>query len=116
MPVLLEHARLALPVMVIGIEPGAARTTSPTLRQCDLEVAELTSLLTTVSLSAIFSRYAPRFLSSIMRQAAPCLRANRNYGAPTSPGSSPPFRRENAQPVQIKGSVMPPMTNSSASK
>lgn len=112
MPVLLEHARLALPVMVIGIEPGAARTTSPTL----MEVAELTSLLTTVSLSAIFSRYAPRFLSSIMRQAAPCLRANRNYGAPTSPGSSPPFRRENAQPVQIKGSVMQPMTNSSASK
>ena len=57
MPVLLGHARLALPAMVIGIEPGAARTTSPTL----MEVAELTSLLTTVSLSAIFSRYAPRF-------------------------------------------------------
>src|SRR6185312_8062371 len=83
MPVLLEHARLALPVMVIGIEPGAARTTSATLRQCELEAAELTSLLTTVSLSAIFSRYAPRFLSSIMRQAAPCPRANRNDGAPT---------------------------------
>jgi hypothetical protein len=103
MPVLLEHARLALPIIVIGIEPGAARIASPTLRQCDLEVAELTSLLTTVSLSAIFSRYAPRFLSSIMRQAAPCLRANRNYGAPTYPGSRLHFVGRMGSPYRSKG-------------
>ena len=55
-------ARLILPLVVIGIEPGATRTRSATLSPCDFEIAEVTSRLTTSHLSAASSSDSSRCL------------------------------------------------------
>ncbi len=59
-------ARLTLPLVVIGIEPGDTRTRSATLRPCELDIAEVTSRLTMASLSLASSWDSPRFFSSMM--------------------------------------------------
>src|SRR5574337_1640101 len=38
-----QCARLTLPLGVMGIEPGATRTRSATLRSCDVDIADVTS-------------------------------------------------------------------------
>ena len=61
-----HSARLTLPLVVMGIEPGGTRTRSATLRPCEFDIAEVTSRLTTPSLSIASSSESPRFLSSMM--------------------------------------------------
>ena len=44
-----QAARRILPLVVVGIDPGDTRTRSPTFRPCALDIAEVTSLLTSLS-------------------------------------------------------------------
>jgi hypothetical protein len=62
-------ARLTLPLVVIGIEPGATTTRSATLRPCEFDTAEVTSRLTATSLSVASSWESPRFLNSMMARS-----------------------------------------------
>ncbi|COW56473.1 Uncharacterised protein [Mycobacterium tuberculosis] len=48
---------------MIGIEPGATRTRSDTLNPCEVDIAEVTSRVTKLSLSV---SKLPRLLSSTM--------------------------------------------------
>jgi hypothetical protein len=41
-----------LPLVVVGIDPGGISTRSATFRPCDLDIAEVTSFLTTLSYMA----------------------------------------------------------------
>ena len=51
-----HDARRILPLVVIGIEPGATITRSATLKPCDVEIAEVTASFTPSMVSARFTR------------------------------------------------------------
>ena len=98
----------------------ATRTRSATLRPCDFDIAEVTSRLTTPSLSIASSWESPRFLSSMMATsfstpssgtaiAAQRLRVTSWIVASMSSG-------EWLRPYTIKRSLMRPMMNSSPSE
>ena len=60
-----QAARRTLPLVVVGIDPGGTRTRSPTFRPCALDIAEVTSLLTSLSQRVASVVESPRFLTSM---------------------------------------------------